>query len=56
MCTINATKSPLTPSLWIKLLPKLTNLMELQMRIIERAEEFKIYGDIELDEGHSFTY
>ena len=30
--------------------------MELQLNIIERAAEFKIFGDIELDEGHSFTY
>jgi hypothetical protein len=35
---------------------RLSNVMELQMRILERASAFKIFGDIELDEGHSFTY
>ncbi|CDW75700.1 UNKNOWN [Stylonychia lemnae] len=34
----------------------ITNVMELQLIIQERAAEFKIFGDIELDEGHSFTY
>ena len=35
---------------------RITNFIDLQQRIVERASEYKLFGDIELDEGHSFTY
>ena len=35
---------------------RISNLMHLQTDILERAAAFNIHGDIEIDEGHSFTY
>lgn len=35
---------------------RISNLIELHADILERAAEFQIYGDIEIDDGHSFTY
>ena len=35
---------------------RITNLIELHANILHRAASFKIHGDIEIDDGHSFTY
>jgi hypothetical protein len=35
---------------------RIQNLFELQTDILQRAANFKIHGDIEIDDGHSFTY
>lgn len=35
---------------------RIQNVIQLQADILHRAAEFKIHGDIEIDDGHSFTY
>jgi len=35
---------------------RITNLMELHADILHRANQFDLQGDIEIDDGHSFTY
>jgi len=35
---------------------RISNLIHLQTDILQRAAAFNIHGDIEIDEGHSFTY
>jgi hypothetical protein len=31
-------------------------LIDIQADILHRAAKFRIHGDIEIDDGHSFTY
>lgn len=33
-----------------------SDIFSLQAVILSRASKFNIHGDIEIDEGHSFTY
>ena len=33
-----------------------SNQIDLKMRIIDKAQQFSIIGDIELDQGYSFAY
>ena len=35
---------------------RVNNLIELHANILQRADVFNINGDIEIDDGHSFTY
>lgn len=35
---------------------RIQNLFSLQTDILRRASQFSIHGDIEIDDGHSFTY
>ena len=32
------------------------NILELKVNIVDKALEYGIYGDIELDQGYSFAY
>lgn len=32
------------------------NIFELKIDVIDRAKEYSIYGNIEIDNGHSFAY
>lgn len=32
------------------------NILELKVNIVDKAVEYGIYGDIELDQGYSFAY
>lgn len=34
----------------------INNILELKVHIVEKALEYGIYGDIELDQGYSFAY
>ena len=35
---------------------RVNNLIQLHADILNRASNFDIQGDIEIDDGHSFTY
>ncbi len=32
------------------------NILELKVHIVDKALDYGIYGDIELDQGYSFAY
>lgn len=34
----------------------ISNILELKVTIVDKALEYGIYGDIELDQGYSFAY
>lgn len=34
----------------------INNILELKVNIVDKALEYGIYGDIELDQGYSFAY
>jgi hypothetical protein len=34
----------------------INNILELKVTIVDKALEYGIYGDIELDQGYSFAY